>query len=161
MRIVAISFSLMIVLGATGCFSSKKDGPVIEYYQPAYRQSPPEPVYSRLTWSAMPGPIKPKARENTPMLMPELAFELPRSTLGEAIEALAQTIGYTWSYPAEASGRPIAIKMSGTVEDILRELGRQASVYTVLDHEQRAVKVVTKSMLSPSAPQAKLPGGAS
>ena len=161
MRTLAIIFCMTVVVGVAGCSSSKKAGPIIETYTPAYRQLPPEPVYSRLTWSQMPGPIKPKARENTPILMPELQFELPKSTLGEAIEALAQTIGYTWSYPSEAAKRPIAIKMNGTVEDILREISRQASVYSVLDHKERAVKVVSKSMLSPEAPQAKLPGTSS
>jgi len=90
--------------------------------------------------------------------MPTMSFELPHSTLGEAIEALAQSIGYYWSYPQESSRRPIAIKMTGSVDQILREISRQAEVYAVLDHKGRMVRVVTGEMINPPAPAAKLPG---
>src|SRR5262245_36490409 len=131
---VGVSIILVGALGLFGCSSKKPVEPVIEYYQPAFRQLPPEPVYSRLTWGHLPQPIKPKVRESAPLLMPVMAFELPRTTLGEAIEALAQSIGYYWSYPADVSRRPIAIKMTGSVDQILREIGKQADVYAILDH---------------------------
>lgn len=150
--------ALVSLLGLASCSSNEPTGPLVEYYQPAFRQFPPEPVYSRLTWSHLPQPIKPKVRENAPLLMPTMSFELPRSTLGAAIEALAQSIGYYWSYPPESASRPIAIKMTGSVDQILKEIGRQADVYAVLDHKGRMVRVVSGEMINPSVPSAKLPG---
>jgi hypothetical protein len=159
MKRAAVIILSVAILGLGACSSAKEPkGPFIEYYQPAFRQFPPEPVYSRLTWSHLSQPIKPKVRENAPLLMPTMAFELPRTTLGEAIEALAQSIGYYWSYPPESAGRPVAIKMTGSVDQILREIGRQADVYAVLDHKGRMVRVVTGEMINPAVPAAKLPG---
>lgn len=134
------------LLGA--CVSCASDvPPPVEYYQPAYRQSPPEPVYSRLMWSHLPSPIQPKSAGTAPLIMPVISFELPDATLEEAIEALAQTMGYRWDYPKQAAKRPIHIRMEGTIDEVLQEIGRQANVQTMLDHEKRLVRVMEKEML--------------
>lgn len=148
------------LLVLSGC-APKAKGPVIESYTPAYRQFPPEPVYSRVAWVYPPAPLKPKVRtEDVPMLEPSIVFDLPHSTVGEAIEALAQAIGYTWIYPPEAAKRPISIKMDAPVEEILREIGRQGGVYGVLDHAQRRIRVVSSALLGPEK-AAEKNGGAS
>ena len=153
--IIAISMSFLSI----GCSSSSKDAQKlvrVEYYDVAYRESPPEPVYSRLSWSHLPAPIKTKSRETAPMIMPSISFELPRSNLQEAIEAVAQTIGYNWSYPKGIGGRPVAIRMVGTVEEVLEEIGRQTRVVAVLDHESRTLRILESAPSKPIAPT--LPG---
>lgn len=160
MRYAKLLLAAPLLLGMVAC-SSKKEEPIVEYYHPAYRQFPPEPVYSRLSWSHLPAPIQPKSRENAPLLMPTIVFDLPRSTLGEAVEALAQAMGYTWTYPESAKSRRIAIKMTASVDEIAKEIDRQAQVHTVLDNDSRMVRVVTPAMIDSGAglsvPVPKLP----
>jgi hypothetical protein len=155
MKAVSITFSLVLLLGVVSCSSTSDEVPVrVEYYKSAYRQFPPDPVYSRLMWSQLPKPIMPKSTDNAPYLLPTIAFELPDSTLGEAIEALAQTMGYRWDYPSGLAKRAIHIRMDGTVEEVLKEIGRQGGVQTMLDHEQRLVRVMGEGVL-PSLPESK------
>lgn len=152
--------ALGVLLGASliGCSSSTDSEKLVrvQYYDVAYRTSPPEPVYSRLTWSHLPAPIRTKAKETAPMIMPSVSFEFPRSNLQEAVEAVAQTIGYNWSYPKGISGRPVAIRMVGTVEEVLQEIGRQTRVVPVLDHENRVVRILEGTPERPIEPV--LPG---
>lgn len=117
----------------------------VDYYHVAYRQLPPEPVYSRVTWSHLPQPIRPKVRNEAPLFLPTISFEFPNTTLYEAVEALAQTIGYRWEYPEGVGDRKIRIRMTGTVEEVLDEIGRQGNVHGVLDHENRIVRVMEES----------------
>lgn len=160
MKRVVVCFGLILPITVSiGCSASKSEErtvTIVQDYYSSYRQLPPEPVYSRLTWSHLPQPIRPKSRENAPILMPEVSFELPKSNLEEAIQALAQTIGYDWSYPAEAKGRPIAINMVAPVDKVLKEIGRQADVVGVIDHQQRVVRVVNRSSVG-ERPVAFLP----
>jgi len=126
----------------TGC-SSEPVYPVV-YYQPAYRQSPPEPVYSRLMWSQLPAPIRPKARDDAPLLLPEIFVELKNVSLDEAVESLAQTMGYRWEYPNVTSKGRISIHMEGNVEEILAEIKRQSQIQLVLDHDRRMIRLADK-----------------
>ncbi|MCB0344393.1 MAG: hypothetical protein KDD66_04725 [Bdellovibrionales bacterium] len=133
------------------CSSPKELEPVDEYYEVPFRQLPPEPVYSRMTWSNPPQPIPEPSQEKTPYLQPVIEFEFPDSNLKEAIQALAQTIGYRWDYPPNVASRKISIKRVGTVDEILGEIGRQAGVRTQLDHTSRMVRVL-HSNTSPQLP---------
>jgi hypothetical protein len=154
MKAASIIFSLVLLSGVISCSSSNEVPVRVEYYKTAYRQSPPDPVYSRLTWSQLPKPIMPKSTDNAPYILPTITFELPDTTLGEAIEALAQTMGYRWDYPSGLAKRAIHIRMDGTVEEVLKEIGRQGGVQTMLDHEQRLVRVMGEGVL-PSLPESK------
>ena len=142
-----------IAILAGGCFlllfggCTSEDPVPVEYYQPAYRTSPPEPVYSRVMWSHLPNPIKPRSRDDAPFYLPVVSFELPDTTLDEAIEALAQTMGYRWHYPKSVAKRPLHIRMEGTVEEILNEISKQANVKAAFDHEHRMVRVIEGSMV--------------
>lgn len=140
-------FGILSALVVLAACSSRPDVVVrTEYYPSAFRQNAPEPVYSRLMWSHLPQPIQAKADNDAPYLMPKISFELPNSNLEETLQALAQTIGYRWSYPAELGTRRVSVKRVGTVDEILSEIGRQAGVETELDHEQRLVRAYDRSM---------------
>lgn len=151
-RIAKLTF-----LGLLLACSSNEVLPAVEYYNVPYRKFPPEPVYSRVTWSHLPQPIQPKVRDAAPILMPVLSFELPKSNLEEAVEALAQTIGYGWDFPAGAAKRPVRIRMVGTVEEILKEISRQTKVKAAIDHSRRLVQVFDTE-IRPELPAPKLPG---
>lgn len=113
-----------------------------EYYPVVRRRSTPEPVYGRMMWSHLPEPSPLRSKNTAPMLLPVLEFELPKSSLGESVEALAQAIGFRWDYPEALASRPVSIRMSGTVEEVLREISRQANVSAELDHDLRVVRVL-------------------
>ena len=89
----------------------------------------------------MPDPVKPKSTDDAPLLLPTVDFEMPNTTLGEAVEALAATMGYKWDYPPQVSKRKIHLKMQGSVQDVLQEIGRQGRVRAVFDHQRRLVRV--------------------
>ena len=129
------------LLSVVSCSSTKPQNVRVEYYRPAYRQIAPEPVYSRLTWSHLSSPDRPKLEGNAPLLLPIVSFELGSTTLDEAVEALAQTMGYRWSYPKDLAKRSVRLKMEGTVEEILNEIGRQAKVNAGFDHANRTIRI--------------------
>ncbi len=151
-RRVTIAAVMVITLAA--CSSSSEPVVKIEPYKVAYRQSPPEPVYSRVMWAHPPRPIMPKSTEDAPYLLPQISFQLPDTTVGEAVEALAQTMGYRWDYPSNVGKRKIHLRLDGTIEEVLKEIGRQGGVQTMLDHEQRLVRVMGEGVL-PSLPGGK------
>lgn len=147
MRPIAGICFVSSLVAVSACSSSGPDVIVrTEYYPTAFRQNAPDPVYSRLTWSHLPEPIQKKADTESPYIMPTVSFELPNSSLEETLQALAQTIGYRWSYPAELGTRRVSVKRVGTIDEILSEIGRQAGVETELDHEQRLVRAFDRNM---------------
>ena len=153
MRRISTGLGLLVVIGLGAC-SADQSNVTVEHYKVAYRQFAPEPVYGRFMWAHMPQPIMPKTTEAAPYYLPEVSFQLPDTTLGEAIEALAQTMGYRWDYPSGLGKRRLHIRMDGTVEEVLAEIGKQGGVQTMLDHEQKLVRVVGEGVL-PSLPDSK------
>lgn len=146
------SFGIIIIgsLLLGGC--SSKPVYKIVYYEPAYRQAPPDPVYSRIMWAHLPEPIKPRVKNDSPLLMPEIFVELKNVTVDEAIEALAQTMGYRWEQSAGSSNSRISIHMEGTVDEVIKEIRRKANVVLTLDHEKRVIRLASKS-LTPQLPK--------
>lgn len=148
MKLGTISLILIFVVGC----SSTPPPIAVTYYQPAYRTSPPDTVYSRVMWSQPPHPIQPRSKSNAPIIMPSVTFDMPNATFDEAIEALAQSLGYRWDYPNYLAKKKIRIRMDGSVEQVLAEINKQANTNATLDHENRIVRVVDSSS-SPRLPQ--------
>lgn len=147
MNLARISHTLFLFACATVSFGlsscgSKAPEPEIDYYRVRTRQFGPAPVYSRLVWSQLPQPLPNKPGEKAPMLSPSVSFELGRSTLQESLEAISQTFGYRAEYPDAVKERPVALKMVGTLDQILQELGKQTHVYFECDHQGRMIRVV-------------------
>ena len=120
--------------------------PKIEYYRPVQRKFAPEPVYSRVTWSHLPAPLPSKKTEEAPMIEPVMAFDLPDSTLAEAVEALAQAMGYRWVYPSDLKDRKVSIRTEGSVGAVLQEIAQQADVTAEIDTQQRLIRIYTRAM---------------
>ncbi len=139
MKIYRTLILILISLIVVGC-SSKPMYRVV-YYKPAYRQSPPEDTYSRLTWSHLPEPTRPKARDDAPLLLPEVFVELKDVSLDEAVEAVAQTMGYRWENPDVKSISRINIHMEGNVEEVLDEIRRQSRIPLAFDHDKRIIRI--------------------
>lgn len=144
-RSILLGFGAFLLIGC-----SSKPIYKIVYYQPAYRQSPPEPVYSRIMWSHLPEPIKPRTRNDAPLLLPEIFVELKNVSVDEAIEAVAQTMGYRWEQSVGSSNR-ISIHMEGTVDEVLQEIRKKSNVALTLDHERRVIRLADRST-SPQLP---------
>lgn len=125
-----------------GCSSSVSREKKVEFYPVAYRQLPPEPVYSRTTWSNLPAPIPGQARtDGSPYISPQIGANLYDSTLEEAIQVIARTIGYRWECPPAAAQRRVSVKQSGSVEEVLGAVERQAGVHAEIDRSQRVIRV--------------------
>lgn len=129
---------LAALIGVCACSKSIRT----ETYTPAFRQLPPEPLYSRVMISNPPQPIPSKSFKDTPLIAPIFHFDLPDSNLEEAILALAQTIGYQWDVPSRLAAKTVSINEKGTVDEILDIISQQAGVVTELDHERRLVRVI-------------------
>lgn len=120
----------------------------VEYYSYSEKRFPREPVYSRLMWSHLPRPVVSKShnrdvRDNkAPLLSPELEFHMEEVTLQEALEALGSTIGYRVIYPNYLGSRLVSLKMSGRVDEIVRELCKQGQVMVRMDSKQRVISVL-------------------
>jgi hypothetical protein len=136
----------ILVIASCILFSACSAKPMyrVVYYKPAFRQSPPEPVYSRLMWSHLPEPIRPKARDDAPLMLPEIFVELKNASLDEAVEAVAQTMGYRWEYPGVTSKDRITIHMEGNVEDVLSEIRKQSQTPLAFDHEKKMIRLVDR-----------------
>ena len=145
------------LLGISALLQACSSAPVykIVHYQPAYRQEAPQPVYSRLMWSHLPESIKPRSRADAPLMMPEVFVELKDVTADEAVEALAQTMGYRWENSGSASGTRISIHREGTVDEILGEIKAKTNLALELDHENRVIRLADKRLLPALPGEAK------
>jgi hypothetical protein len=132
---------LGLMILASACASTPDPQEKIEYYQPAYRQLPSEPAYSRMTWSHLPSPVPLAAAEKGPYFLPVMRAEFSETTLGEAVQVLAKTIGYRADSPAAVAGRKISVRFSGTLDEILVEVSKQGGVYAQLDHEAKVIRI--------------------
>ncbi len=149
--ILTASFAILCV----SCSPQKPEFEFIEpreeYYQAATRQAPIEPVYSRVTWSHLPRPVGEQRVEKGQLYQPVIEFSMKNATLLEALEALSQTIGYELRYPTQYGSRAVSMEITGTVEEVLKEVSRQAKVSARLDHKRR-ILVVGNFADSPSLP---------
>lgn len=130
----------LCLLLAVGC-STTPEVPVVTY-EPAHQQLPAEPVYSRTRWSQLPGAYPVSSTKESPYFMPPLRVDLPNTTLAGAIGAVAKTIGYEQAVDPEVANRRVSLQRSGSLEEIVAEIGEQSDTITVVDHEQRVVRAV-------------------
>jgi hypothetical protein len=145
MRRIGSFIAILCGLSATAC--SPQQPKQVDYYHVAFRQNGPEPVYSRFMWSHLPRPFKPKVPETAPYYLPVVRFDMPDATLEQAVEALAQAMGYRWQYPNGVAKRKVDIRMEGTVEAVLEEISTQAKVHGLFDHQERMVRIVETRMV--------------
>ncbi len=137
-----------VLLFAVSC-SSTKEVKTVRYYQPVYRSSPPDTVYSRVMWSHPPHPVKPRTKSNAPLLLPNFKFELPNTTFDVAVESLAQALGYRWDYPSRLAKKKIQINMEGSAVEVLAEINNQAKTKLILDHSTRMLRLVSNGPTLP------------
>jgi hypothetical protein len=102
-----------------------------------------------------PQPIRPKARDNAPFLMPSMVFTMPSARFDDAIQTLAQSIGYGWEVAPELGAKHIAINTEGSVDEIAATLEKQVGGAVYLDHDSRIVRAVVVEAGN-SLPQARL-----
>lgn len=98
-------------------------------------------------WSHLPEPIKPRTRPDAPLMLPEVFVELKDVTVDEAVEAIAQTMGYRWENSGSALGSRISIHREGTVDEILSEIKAKTNLSLELDHESRVIRLADKRLI--------------
>jgi hypothetical protein len=139
-RFLIVLATVASVNGLGGCVAAKTEPEFKkEYYFPQTRQLPPDDVYARTMWTHPPQPIRPKPRETAPLLMPNISVEFENSTLEESLDAVSQSVGYRWRSSRGLATKPISVRMEGTVDEVLDEIGRQADVSITFDHDARMI----------------------
>ncbi|MBL7663141.1 hypothetical protein JNK13_10365 [bacterium] len=153
-----VRYLLVCLIILTSCTSSTSRPIEIkeQSYPYAFRQLPPEPVYNRLRWSQTPQPTEGYAEhKDSPYLRPVIAADLKKSSLSEAVEAIAQTLGYRAFYPNDIAKRRVSIRQDGSIEMITSEIEKQANVSIELSHNDKIVRVVDREITPQLPPAAK------
>ena len=131
----------LLALSLGGCDTTKPRFEV-EYYKPAMRQLPTEPQYSRTTWSQLPEPMPEAAPSDAPMIAPKVDYAVRSVTVCEAIDALADSMGYRPECPISQRMLRITVQNNGSPAEIAKAIGQQAGINVVLDSQMRVVRVV-------------------
>ena len=146
--------SLLLTAALSGC-SSNTDATAIkvvqEVYYPTRRQTPPEPVYSRVAWSHLPKPIGSVSSNNTVFLKKSVSYEFKKSNLEQAINAIADNIGFEAIYPPDVAKRPVSMKLDGTPDEALAMLGEKTNTSIEVNQSARKLTVIDKA-LTPTLP---------
>ncbi|MCC6952812.1 MAG: hypothetical protein IT290_01705 [Deltaproteobacteria bacterium] len=151
-------FNTTVVLVGVGasllCGCAPKKTVEEKFYYPATRQLPPEPVYSRVSWSHLSHPVPLSARERTPYLEPVVSVNYRNSTLGEAMSGLAKSFGYRLEMAGELETRPVSISTTGTLEQVFAVMRRESGVLVSLDHNEKVFRVADGAIVPQLPPAA-------
>jgi hypothetical protein len=156
MKLVKLTIISAGVLGLVSCSSTPPpvDPHPLKVFPMSRQSSPAYPYYGKTTWVQADRPIPLKTKVKSPYIMPIIEFTLKNSNLAEAIEALSQTIGYEGLCPKSVAKTKVSIVMSGSIENILEEISRQAKVDIKVSYNDRTIQVVDSGM-APTLPSAK------
>lgn len=149
------AFCALLLGACSGGFAGSKSKIEYQHYRPVVRQLPPEPVYSRLTWSHPPKPIPHEPEEVEPVYLPFSAqYEFKSATLEEALNGAAQSIGYEARYTKLIASRPVSIELEGTLEEFLKELCKQTGTVARISTYERWIELVDDAV-APGLPEAQ------
>jgi hypothetical protein len=84
-----------------------------------------------------------------------LVFDLQKSNLEEAANAIAQSMGFEAVYPELIKDRPVSMNFEGTVEEALERLCAQTNTMAEVDRKSRTVTVFDKDIV-PTLPEGDL-----
>lgn len=145
----SVLFCMSHAITISGCSSNTDTSIKIvqETYYPVRRQTPPEPVYSRVTWSHLPKPIGSVSNNKTVFLHKTTSYEFKKSTLAEAVDAVAQSIGFEAVYPKNIAKRPVTMKLEGSPDDALAKLCEQTNTSIEVDQSARKLTIVDKALV--------------
>jgi len=149
-RTISIIGLALLVVGCSG--SSVPPEPPLP---PITREAHYEPPYAATSLTQTPDTYPAEVSENTPLLSPTFDLQLRSASLSEALQALAQSIGYGVNVPASVANRRVSVVQVGTVVELLESVAQQGRVTAELDHDARRVRVYDSSTIP------KLPGPAS
>ena len=127
------------------------------YYYPM-RQLAPEPVYNRLRTGYLPQPL-PSRKANpsdAALILPVFQFEVNDITLHEASQILANTARYHSYCAPSVAQQHISLATIGTIDELAAEIGRQAGISVIVDHNNREVRfVASNAAVEPQLPESK------
>jgi hypothetical protein len=117
----------------------------------ATRQLPPEPIYNPLRWVRPPQvlPTRKVEASDAPTLMPIVHFEVTDRPLQEVALILAATASYRSYCSSQIADRKLTLNTLGTMEELAREIEKNADVNVVIDHRLREVRFLTKEFVAP------------
>ena len=138
--LTATAISLMALLA--GCSSNEPPPPAPPpVYRVATSQLPPEPVYSRVSWAALPEPIPGALKARGARMSQKFDLSLSSATLGNAADKLGRLFGYRAYCAGTISDRRVTLKERGDLDELAEALAQEASIRVVVDHENRELRL--------------------
>ncbi len=132
----------MLCFGLLGGCSSNDAPPVVApVYSIASRQLPPEPVYNRTAWAALPQPIPGELPARGARMSQKLEVNLSGVMLGTASNRIGKLFGYRSYCSPSISDRRITLKERGDLDELAEALATKASIRVVVDHENRELRL--------------------
>lgn len=133
----------LLALAIAGCSAGTTKKP--EVYSVAYRQSAPEPVYSRTMYGLEPYTVPSRDTDSnrTVALIPMTHFEAKN----ESLESMAKMLGKSMRYRSYCSGviadRKGSINTIGTIDEIGATIAKTFGINVIVDHDMREVRFLT------------------
>lgn len=138
---------LFILMCQTGCgptYSKNKYERKVHIF--AVRQLPQPPVYNRIkkVHLASPLPNREKHPASNRIINPVFQFDAQDSTLEEIAMILANTAKYSSFCDASIAKRKFSIVTLGTIDEIAKEIEKEANIEVVVDHQTKEVRFLEK-----------------
>ncbi len=138
----AFAASLGLTALVSGCSSNEPPPPApLPVYRVATNQLPQEPVYSRLSWAALPEPIPGALKSRGARMSQKFDLSLSSATLGNAANKLGRLFGYRAYCAGTISDRRVTLKERGDLDELAEALAQEASIRVVVDHENRELRL--------------------
>lgn len=117
----------------------------------AYRQTAPQPVYSRLRWVHLPEtmPAREIPESEAPTIFPVFHLDLKNASLEEAARALAATTRYSSYCSSSLVDRKISMNRLGTLDELAHEIAATTGISVQVDHSMKTVRFLPKLIVQP------------
>lgn len=135
-----LASALVASIGCSGSVDAPAPQPAV-VYRIADRQLPPEPVYARTAWAALPEPIPGELGARGPRMAQKASVNLAQVTLETASRRLGKIFGYRTYCAASIADQRVTIKQRGDLDDLAEALASQAAIRVVVDHENRELRL--------------------
>ena len=146
---------IILAIGMGGCSGGAKEWQPEKdrtTYYSQVRQLPPEPVYDRLRYVALPQPL-PESDvskvQSESAITPTFSLSVTNSNLEKTGSALAGLVHYRSYVSAPISDQPFSVSAFGTIDQIADQIARDANINVTVDHATREIRFLTKAPVEP------------
>jgi hypothetical protein len=140
------SAALLLLLG--GCGSASKEWTphrARKYYFFPVRQYAPDPVYSRVRAVYPPEPRQSASAPeySAPIIEPVFSLSVRNGVVEMAARQLAAQSGYATYCSSLVAQKSLTLVTSGSIDELARRVADTAGVVVWVDHERRALRILS------------------